>query len=71
MPHLEQIATGFTVGKSYPAPIVDHSEAVAEAKRRVFAQRRTPAAREEAARVFEKHGSRRGARTRRTFASSG
>jgi deoxyribodipyrimidine photo-lyase len=70
MPPLEQAAMGFTVGKSYPAPIVDHAEAVAEAKRRVFSQRRTPAAREEAAKVFEKHGSRRGPRTRRTPASS-
>jgi deoxyribodipyrimidine photo-lyase len=66
MPALEQLATGVVIGKTYPAPIVDHKEAVAEAKRRVFAQRRTPAAREESARVFEKHGSRRGPRTRST-----
>lgn len=65
MPPIEQAASGFIVGKTYPAPIVEHSEAVAEAKRRIFAQRRTPAAREESAKVFEKHGSRRGPRTRK------
>jgi deoxyribodipyrimidine photo-lyase len=64
MPPLEQIACGIVIGKTYPPPIVDHAEAVAEAKRRIFAKRRSPDARQEAARVFEKHGSRRSPRTR-------
>ena len=43
MPPLEQIACGIVIGKTYPPPIVDHAEAVAEAKRRIFAKRRSPA----------------------------
>ena len=59
MPPLEQRATGFVVGETYPAPIVDHSRAVAEAKRRIGPTRRSADAREEAARILVKHGSRK------------
>lgn len=43
----------------YPGPIVDHAAAYREAQQRVFARRGTAAARGEARRVYEKHGSRR------------
>ena len=59
MPPLEQRATGFFVGETYPAPIVDHNAAVAEAKRRLGPARRSTGAREEAAQILVKHGSRK------------
>lgn len=43
----------------YPAPIVDYRETTKEAKQRIYALRRTSEAREEAAAVFERHGSRK------------
>ncbi len=43
----------------YPAPIVDHGEAVRLARERIRALRRTAAARAEAERVRERHGSRK------------
>lgn len=53
------------IGTDYPAPVVDHKTAVAEAKRRFFAVRRRKETREEAERVVAKHGSRRRAPRRR------
>ena len=47
---------------NYPPPIVDHAEAVREAKSRLWAIRGTAEAKAEAQDVFEKHGSRRGPR---------
>jgi deoxyribodipyrimidine photo-lyase len=64
MPPDEQVRAGCIVGRDYPRPIVDHVAAVAHAKKRIFAVRRTVAAREEAQGVFETHGSRRGPRRR-------
>jgi deoxyribodipyrimidine photo-lyase len=64
MPRLEQLARGIVLGKSYPAPIVDHAAAVAEAKRRIFQRRRSPESRQESEQVYAKHGSRRGPRVR-------
>ncbi len=55
----EQEAAGCRIGVDYPAPIVDAQAAVALAKSRIYAARRTEAARSESARVFEQHGSRK------------
>jgi deoxyribodipyrimidine photo-lyase len=46
-------------GQDYPAPIVDHARAVAEARRRISAIRRSAPAREEAERIYARHGSRK------------
>ncbi len=43
----------------YPPPIVDHRAAVAEAKSRVWAIKKSPEAKAEAEAVYEKHGSRK------------
>jgi len=47
---------------NYPPRIVDHMEAVREAKSRIWAIRATTEAKAEAQAVFEKHGSRKGPR---------
>jgi deoxyribodipyrimidine photo-lyase len=67
MPALTQQMMGCVIGRDYPAPIVDHKTAYRAARERIFAVRRTDLAREEAARIVEKHGSRkqRGPRQRR------
>ncbi|MEM9270537.1 MAG: FAD-binding domain-containing protein, partial [Pseudomonadota bacterium] len=61
--HLEGAAihTPWTEGgvPGYPEPVVDHKEAVREAKAKLFAIRRTDAARSEADQVQKKHGSRK------------
>ena len=59
MTRAEQGAASCAIGGDYPAPIVDHKEAVQAAKDRVYAARRTDAAKAEAKRVYEQHGSRR------------
>ncbi len=46
-------------GSPYPAPIVDHAQAYKLAQQRLFAVRKTAAARAESKRVYLKHGSRR------------
>jgi len=46
-------------GHPYPPPIVEHVKAYRTAQERVFAVRKTVGARAEAARVYNKHGSRR------------
>ncbi|MEM9080367.1 MAG: FAD-binding domain-containing protein, partial [Verrucomicrobiota bacterium] len=64
MPEMEQQFCGCVIGKDYPAPVVEHKVAYAEAQRRVRAVRVTQEARAEADRVQERHGSRRrGTRT--------
>jgi deoxyribodipyrimidine photo-lyase len=55
----EQRSAGCRIGRDYPAPIVDHAEAYAAARARIAAVRRTDAARDEAKRVYDKHGSRK------------
>ena len=45
--------------KAYPAPIVDHLAAAKLARQKVWALRRSPAYRAEAARIQAKHGSRK------------
>ncbi len=59
MPSDVQKRSGCVIGKDYPRPIVDHAEAYATARKRIYAARRNAEAREESARVYEKHGSRR------------
>jgi deoxyribodipyrimidine photo-lyase len=48
-----------TIGRDYPAPIVDDKAAVKAAKDRLYALRQTREAREEADAVQSRHGSRR------------
>ncbi|MGL4231439.1 MAG: FAD-binding domain-containing protein, partial [Casimicrobium sp.] len=50
----------------YPAPIVDHMQSMREAKEKIYGARRDQAVREEAKRVYEKHGSRNPARDSHT-----
>ncbi len=47
------------LGKTYPHPIVDHLAAAKEARQKVWAVRRGPAFRDRAARIQDKHGSRK------------
>jgi len=61
MPLAEQSRTGCRIGADYPAPIVDHAVAVREARARIAQVRGTPEERELARRVYERHGSRKGA----------
>ncbi|EDX85703.1 FAD binding domain of DNA photolyase protein [Synechococcus sp. PCC 7335] len=49
---------------SYPPPIVEHKEAAALAKSRLWAIKKTPEAKKEAEQVYEKHGSRKKPRRR-------
>ena len=59
MPADLQQRTGVRIGRTYPAPLVDHASAYRAARERIAAVRRTTAARAEAERVQAKHGSRR------------
>lgn len=59
MPSALQSRTGCLIGRDYPAPIVDHTTAVREARARLAEVRRRTTTREEARRVFVRHGSRR------------
>ncbi len=54
-----QEAFGCVIGKDYPAPIVDHRRAYHRARDRVWAVKQSGAAKAEAKRVYERHGSRR------------
>ncbi len=56
---IEQAQTSFRPGVTYPLPIVDHNAAVRAAKDKIFAIRRTPAAKSQAQEVLRRHGSRR------------
>ncbi len=64
MTRAEQAAARCVIGSDYPAPLVDHKEAVQAAKDRIYAARRTDEAKAEAKRVYEQHGSRRRPRRR-------
>ena len=52
-------AAGCVLGHDYPEPVVPHGEAYRAARARMQAAKRTAEAREEAQRVYQKHGSRR------------
>ncbi|NCF38690.1 MAG: hypothetical protein GWP75_01070 [Planctomycetia bacterium] len=58
MPPLTQHMAGCLIGETYPAPVVDHETAYRLAKERIFDARGTSRARQEASRVYRKHGSR-------------
>ena len=59
MPGEVQRSADCRLGHDYPLPIVDHAQAVREAKRRLAAVRGNAAARAEARGVAQRHGSRR------------
>lgn len=59
MPPLLQQDIGCVIGRDYPAPIVDHTTAYRTARDRMHAFKKTDAARAEARRVYQKHGSRK------------
>lgn len=69
MPPLLQRSSGCVIGRDYPEPVVDHKVAYREAREKVFAVRRREESKEEAARVYEKHGSRKRPRRRRASGS--
>jgi deoxyribodipyrimidine photo-lyase len=59
MPPLFQQFHNCTIGKDYPAPIIDHPLASKVAKERIFELRKTIEANLDADKVFKKHGSRK------------
>jgi deoxyribodipyrimidine photo-lyase len=70
MPSALQQYTGVIIGSTYPEPVVDHLAAARHARETMWALRRGPEAREEARRVFDKHGSRNPAREGRRSSKS-
>jgi deoxyribodipyrimidine photo-lyase len=72
MPALTQAMARCEVGVDYPLPIVEHRAAYARARALVYERRSGSAARAEAQRVYDRHGSRkpttRGAEARRRAA---
>jgi deoxyribodipyrimidine photo-lyase len=65
MPAMTQHMAGCSIGDDYPAPIVDHASAYRRAREAVHERRATSAARREASRVYERHGSRQRPASRR------
>jgi deoxyribodipyrimidine photo-lyase len=59
MPVPVQRRAGCLIGRDYPLPVVEHGPAYREARRRMYSARGRSEAREEARRVYRKHGSRR------------
>ena len=59
MPYHVQQKAGCFIGKSYPAPLVDHEQAARQARALLYAQRRGAEARRESRDIFERHGSRK------------
>jgi deoxyribodipyrimidine photo-lyase len=55
----EQAAVGCVIGRDYPAPLVDHANAIRHAKDRLYALRGEAAARSEADAIQQRHGSRK------------
>lgn len=55
----QQSAAGCRIGADYPEPIVDHATAYREARSKIALLRRQPGSRDEAKRVFLRHGSRK------------
>jgi deoxyribodipyrimidine photo-lyase len=70
MPPSLQQQIGVIVGDTYPEPVVDHVATARSARDTLWALRREPAAREEARKVFDKHGSRNPAREGRRSSKS-
>lgn len=65
MTPMEQTLFGCQIGTDYPAPIVDHQTRYREARERIHQHKRLPETRQAAAKVYEKHGSRRTPMSRR------
>ncbi len=63
---IERSAINFREGVDYPARVVDHTEAIRFARSRISEVRNDPVHRKQAARVFDRHGSRRKASDRMT-----
>jgi len=59
MSHDEQQAAGCIIGKDYPAPIVEHKNAVKQARSILYGIRKKDEARAESKAIYRKHGSRR------------
>ena len=59
MPPTLQHELGCVIGRDYPAPIVDHATAYKRARDRIWQVRKQAAAKQEARRIYTKHGSRR------------
>lgn len=70
MPPALQQEIGVIIGTTYPEPVVDHIATARYARETLWALRREPDAREEARRVFDKHGSRNPAREGRRSAKT-
>ncbi len=66
----QQRSAACVIGRDYPAPIVEHTEAYRSARSRMQSARRSAEAREEAAHILEKHGSRRSRARQRSRGSS-
>ena len=64
MPQTLQEHTGCLIGTHYPAPIVDNAEAARFAREAIHAVRKQSSVRDEAQRVYQKHGSRQRPRTK-------
>jgi deoxyribodipyrimidine photo-lyase len=62
MPPEVQQQCGVIIGRDYPEAVVDHLDAARHARDTLWALRRNADVREEARRVFDKHGSRNPAR---------
>lgn len=61
--HLQQ-QSNCIIGEDYPAPIVDHSEAIKQARAKIGAVRKQADFRDEAGKVYQKLGSRKKPRKR-------
>jgi deoxyribodipyrimidine photo-lyase len=59
MPLTAQRKSGCIIGKDYAAPIVEHAVAYKQARSRIYAKKASADARDEAGKVYQKHGSRR------------
>ncbi len=59
MPREMQLRAGCVIGRTYPAPIVDHETAVRRARAAIAAVRNHPDTAAQVAAVRERHGSRR------------
>jgi deoxyribodipyrimidine photo-lyase len=59
MPTSMQHESNCQIGKHYPAPIVQHDEALQFAREQIARVRRSPGAQAEFAAVYQRHGSRR------------
>lgn len=56
---MEQLMYGVQIGRDYPRPIVDHPTAYRQARDRILAVKGSQRVKQEAVRVYQKHGSRK------------